>query len=283
MREGARWRNYEEALRRWAEVAELVIERLEKEGPLPSRSFEGGRAYGPAFDAASGVKPASVVLAALLDRGVLVSAGRASGQRVYDLAERVLPPAVLQAPEPPEPELLREVSLRAVRSRGALTEAAIREHWRLKGGRARLQPQLEALAAAGELRELAVDDGGPPVYVDASADLHAEPGRAALLLSPFDNLLWDRALTRRLFGFDHIIEIYKPARDRRYGYYVLPLLWRDRIVGRADLKSDRRAGELRVLAFHREPGVRASARLDDALEQALARLAELAGLASIRR
>ena len=70
-----------------------------------------------------------------------------------------------------------------------------------------------------------------------SLDLSAPT--AAVLLSPFDNLLWDRPFARRVLGFDHLIEVYKPAPQRRYGYYVLPLLWRDRIVGRADLKSER--------------------------------------------
>ena len=77
-----------------------------------------------------------------------------------------------------------------------------------------------------------------------------------MLLSPFDNLLWDRPFARRVLGFDHLIEVYKKEHERRYGYYVLPFLRRDRIVGRADLKSERGEGALVVKAFHREPGVR---------------------------
>lgn len=99
-----------------------------------------------------------------------------------------------------------------------------------------------------------------------------------MLLSPFDNLLWDRDFVRRVFGFDHVIEVYKPAPQRQYGYYVLPLLWRDRLVGRADLKSERSTGELVVRAFHVDPGVRASGALDDALERALDRLRLVVGL-----
>jgi uncharacterized protein len=102
--------------------------------------------------------------------------------------------------------------------------------------------------------------------------------RGATLLSPFDNLLWDRPFVERLFGFKHLLEIYKPQSQRVYGYYVLPVLRGDRIVGRADLKSDRKAGVLRVMAFHREPGVRDTDALREALMRSLARLARAAGL-----
>jgi uncharacterized protein YcaQ len=107
--------------------------------------------------------------------------------------------------------------------------------------------------------------------------------RAAVLLTPFDNLLWDRPFARRILGFDHLIEVYKPAPQRRYGYYVLPFLRGDRIVGRADLKSERQEGRLVVRAFHREDGVRRSGALDDALDRALDRLARTIGLAEVVR
>jgi uncharacterized protein len=80
-----------------------------------------------------------------------------------------------------------------------------------------------------------------------------------------------------------VIEVYKPAPQRQYGYYVLPLLWRDRIVGRADLKSERRERELVVKAFHREPGVRRSGALDDAFDRALDRLRRTIGLERVVR
>jgi uncharacterized protein YcaQ len=86
-----------------------------------------------------------------------------------------------------------------------------------------------------------------------------------------------------MLGFKHVIELYKPAPQRRYGYYVLPFLWRDRIVGRADLKSERKEGALVVKAFHVEPGVRRSKALDEAFERALDRVRRVAGLERVTR
>jgi uncharacterized protein YcaQ len=195
----------------------------------------------------------------------------------------VLPRAALDAPVPGEPERLRALALKAVISRGALTEAGVMEHWRLKGGVGRIRPTLDALVADGLLERLAVEDGRAPVLVPAGADLEPGAPTGAVLLSPFDNLLWDRPFARRVLGFDHLIEVYKPAPQRRYGYYVLPFLWRDRIVGRADLKSQRTEGALVLKAFHRESGVRASRALDDALDRALDRLRRACGLETVQR
>ena len=103
----------------------------------------------------------------------------------------------------------------------------------------------------------------------------------ALLLSPFDNLVWDRTFLERIFGFRHVIEVYKREPERIYGYYVLPLLRRDRLVGRADLKHDRAERTLVVKAFHPEPGSRGS--LDDCLDAALGRLARVLGAEHVRR
>jgi uncharacterized protein YcaQ len=132
------------------------------------------------------------------------------------------------------------------------------------------------------VREVQVDDGGSPVYVPASAELDGSP-RAAVLVCPFDSLLWDRAFVERLFGFDPRMEIYKRPEERIYGYYVLPLLLGDRLVGRLDLKTEREEGVLVVRALHLEPGVRASARLDDGIDAALARLALAVGAETVRR
>jgi uncharacterized protein len=264
------WGTHDRALRDHAELVEPVLERIRAEGPLGSRDFEGQGGGGM-----WNWKPAKMVLEALWDRGVLAIAGRRHFQRAYDLAERVIPKRWLDAPVPPEDVTLRELAVQAVAARGALTEAAIREHWRWKGGRARLHHHLEALVADGRLDELAVDDGGPPVYVVGGAELADVPA-PPVLVCPFDNLVWDRPLLERLFGFRHVIEVYKREHERTFGYYVLPLLAGDRILGRADLKSDRAEGVLRVRRFTREPGVRGN--VDAKLERAALRLARTLGL-----
>ena len=271
------WRWHTEAFQHHAHLVEPVLQRIRDEGPLPSRAFEG-KGRGGMWN----WKPAKLMLEALWDRGDLAIAGRPNFQRLYDLAERVIPKRYLEAPLPTEAESYRELAVAAVRARGALTEAAIREHWRWKGGRAVLHHHLEALVVEGALREVQVDDGGPPMYVPPEAELDGG-GASAIFLCPFDNLVWDRPLLQRLFGFQHVIEVYKREHERVYGYYVLPLLWGDRIVGRADLKSDRAEGVLRLKAFHREPGVRSSQALDDALDKALAKLLRIVRLERVER
>jgi uncharacterized protein len=269
------WGVHDRALREHAELVEPVLERIRAEGPLASRDFGGVRTSSDMW----GRTPAKGVLEALWDRGVLVVASREAFQRRYDLAERVIPRVVLDAPVPDEDETLRTLALLAVRARGALTEPAIREHWRLKGGRARLHHHVLGLVDEGLLREVHPDDDGPPFYVDAEAELDGDKA-PPVLLCPFDNLLWDRPLLERLFGFRHVIEVYKREHERLYGYYVLPLLAGDRILGRADLKADRRDGVLHVKRFHPESGVRGN--VDARLERAAARLARVLGLEEVR-
>jgi uncharacterized protein YcaQ len=272
---GGHWGMHDRALRVHGELVEPILARIEAEGPLGSRAFEGNGSGGM-----WSWKPAKMVLDALWDQGRLVVAGRQSFQRQYDLAERVLPRHVLDAPPPPEDETLRTLALLAVGARGALTEAAIREHWRLKGGKALLHHHLEALVDEGRLEQVSTDDGGAPFYVLSGAELGGDPA-PPVLVCPFDNLVWDRRLLERVFGFRHVIEVYKREHERRYGYYVLPLLAGDRFVGRADVKADRAAGVLRIKRFTPEPGARGSQ--DEKLERAALRLARTIGLERVER
>jgi hypothetical protein len=258
------------------ELTQQVLREIGARGPLGSRHFEGSGSGGM-----WNWKPAKIVLEALHSAGRLAIAGRDGFQRLYDLPERVFPPELTaNGAAPSDDEYTRWATLRGVEARGALTESAVAEMWRLKGGVARIRPHADALVAEGKLRRLEVADGKAPVLVPAGV----EPGGPlppALLLSPFDNLVWDRAFLKRVFGFEHVIEIYKREHERVYGYYVLPLLRRDRLVGRADLKHDRAQGVLRVKAFHPEPGVRGD--LDSTLDAALVRLARVLGAETVSR
>ena len=273
---GRRW--YGNVLAEHPDVVEHVLEEIRERGPLGSRHFDGATGGGM-----WSWKPAKRVLDALWNHGDLVIADRQSFQRLYDLAERVVPKRVLETETPPADERLQTMALAAVRARGVLTESGVVEHWRLGGGVKGIRPVVDRLVADGALERHEVDDGRAPVLVEKGTELDRPVSAAAVLLSPFDNLLWDRPFARRILGFDHLIEVYKQQHERRYGYYVLPLLWRDRIVGRADLKSERRDGALVVKSFHRETGVRASGALDDAFDLALAKLARAIGLERVVR
>jgi uncharacterized protein len=259
------------------DVKARVLTALREQGPLPTRFFEGGGGGGM-----WNWKPEKRILEDLFAAGEVVVAGRDGFQRLYGLPKQVIPLEYLEAPAPSEEEFVRGYALRAVQGRGALTDAGIAEHCRFRGGARAMRPVVDELAAEGLVRRVALGDGGAPVVVPANADLDGG-ARGGVLLSPFDNLLWDRAFVERVFGFRHVIEVYKRPHERVYGYYVLPFLDGDRLAGRADLKADRAEGVLRVRAFHLEPKVRRSAALETAFEKALARLAKVLGLERVER
>jgi uncharacterized protein YcaQ len=272
------WRG--DVLARHADLAAEVRAAILERGPLTSRDFEGAGGGGGMWN----WKPAKMVLEALWNSGEIAIAGRVNGfQRLYDLPERVLPRAVLEAPPPDPQSRLRELVRRAVVARGALTDAGVANHWDLRGGAARIKPVADELVASGVLERLALEGTSATVLVLAGTDLDPPRPSAAVLLSPFDNLLWDRQFVRRVFDFEHVMEIFKRPGERVYGYYVLPFLWRDRIVGRVDLKTERREGTLVAKAVYVEPGVRRSGALDDALDRALDRLRRTIGLERVVR
>ncbi len=290
MRDGVPWHG--DVTGRYPGLAERVLAEIRERGALGSRDFTGKRdpsphRVGTSSETMWSWKPAKQMLDALFAAGELVVADRVNFQRRYDLPERVLPGEVLDAPIPSEQEAIKALVVKAVRARGALTEFAIAEHvrpiWNFLGGAKAPRPYVDSLLAEGKLERLAVEDGRAPVVVEAGVELDRPRPSTALLLSPFDNLLWGYQFATRVLGFEHVIEMYKPAPQRRYGYYVLPFLWRDRIVGRADLKSERRNGALLVKAFHLEPGVRRSRALDEAFDRALERIRRTAGLERVVR
>ena len=198
--------------------------------------------------------------------------------RVYELTERVVPPAVLALPAPEEDEAKRELLLMAARSMGVATLQDLCDYHRINVPRAR--PLVAELAEEGRLIPVTVEGWDRPAFLHPDAAI-PRTARARALLSPFDSLVWFRPRTERMFGFRYRLEIYVPAHKRVHGYYVLPFLLGDRLVARVDLKADRAAGALLVQAAHAEPGA-GTPETAGALAAELALMAGWLGLGTVR-
>jgi len=239
--------------------AEALLARIADEGPLAASDVSETRGKSGWWEWSD----AKHALEWLFWSGQITTATRrGSFARVYDLPERVLPRAIVEAPTPSPDDARRELLERSARALGVATAADLRDYFRLKPEDARAG--LEQLVEAGTLIPVRVRDWSQTAYLHRDARVPRRiKGQA--LLAPFDPLIWERSRTERLFGIRYRIEIYTPAEKRVHGYYVLPFLLNDAIVARVDLKADREAGTLKVQAAHLEPG---------APPQTAARLAE---------
>jgi uncharacterized protein YcaQ len=224
-----------------------IKERIAVEGPLGSLAFEDDRPErGTWWD----WKPAKRALEDLFACGELTSAGRTAGfARLYELPERYLPRG-LDGSDPGEAESLRVLLRRSLGALGVATALDAADYYRLSSHGWR--NALADLVASGEAVELRVEGWRPPAYalpgaLDGSLRL---PRHRPTFLSPFDNLVWFRPRDERLFDFHYRIEIYTPAPKRQFGYYVLPLLAGGTLVGRADLKVERKERRLRCHALY---------------------------------
>jgi uncharacterized protein YcaQ len=199
--------------------------------------------------------------------GDVVSAGRTGFERTYALPEQVMPTEVYSR-EVPREEAVRTLMERAARAHGIGTLSDFADYYRLKTGDAK--PALASLVDEGVVHEVSVPGWKKAAYLHRDARI---PRRieATALLSPFDPVVWERDRALRMFGFHYRIEIYTPAPKRVYGYYTLPVLVDDALVGRIDLKNDRKRGVLRVQSAWREEGV-----ADAVAERVVPALRELA-------
>jgi uncharacterized protein len=268
------WGGMRRVARERPELLNEVLEQVREHGPLAARDLaeERPRPSGPWWDWSESKKAIEL----LFWSGEVTSARRRNFERMYDLPERVLPKAVLEAPTPSEEDAQRELIRLAAVAMGVAAEPELRDYFRLPvaGFRARLAELVEAQ----ELLAVEVEGWDRPAYLHRDARI---PRRvdARALLGPFDNLLWERTRVERLFGFRFRLEIYVPKPKRVYGYYVLPFLLGDRIAARVDLKADRHAGLLRAQAVHLEPG--APPETTGALREELELLAGWLGLTGV--
>ena len=228
------------------------------------------------------------VAASLWSSGELAIRERRNFQRTYDLAERVIPEELRRRPLSTA-DGLEALLLTALDGHGWATTGTLAATWRLKNRKAELVNTLRRLHEKGAVLACALEgrEGSPtmgwirPEHREQAARIErARPrAEAGVLLSPFDPLLWDRARVARLFGFDALLEIFKPAPQRVYGYYCLPVLAGEHLVARVDLKADRKRGALRVVSAHYEKARADVARRDrEAARIAVARYAGALGL-----
>ena len=226
-----------------------VLAEVEERGPIAASELAlGGKGAGGWWGWSEGKR----ALEFLFWCGALTTAlRRPTFERVYDLPERVLPRPVLDTPTPPADVAQRRLVRHAARALGIATASDLRDFFRLDALDTRAR--LAELVEAGDLLPVAVEGWKRPAFLDPAA---RRPRRidACALLSPFDPLVWERERTARLFGFRLRLEIYTPAHKRVHGYYVLPFLLGENLVARVDLKAERAAGCLHVLAAHAEPG-----------------------------
>ena len=193
-----------------------------------------------------------LTLERLYDAGLLVSSGRTKFSRLYALPEQVELPKPTLSPEAQKLALVQK----SVVAIGVGTAEDIADYFRFRT--TDVKSMLKQLVQAGDVVEVQVEGWEKPGYAPASLNLEQgfEIGeRQVRLLSPFDPVTWRRDRALRLYDFDYRIEIYTPEAKRKYGYYTLPILYQDRLVGRVDLKNDRKAKALNVLSLWHEPWV----------------------------
>ena len=222
---------------RWHKVSrktcDEVLARLRGEGPLTATELGGAKAGGPWWDW-SEVKIAAEWL---FDTGEAACVRRIGWRRVYDLPERVIPPELLDK-DASDAECLSYLVAAAVRALGVATRADIREHLRLP--QADTNADIDRAAEVSGLTPVTIAGGNKPLpaWADPEALAWLDAGgrgtHRTTLLSPFDSLIWDRKRTKRIFGFQHLLEAYVPKDKRVHGYYTMPLLSGGRLLGRAD-------------------------------------------------
>ncbi len=271
------------------ELRAHIMSEIGEKGPLPSRFFEDRSRAGWESTGWTSGRNVSRMLDHLWTRGELMVAGRSGGQKLWDHAERCLPSWTLREALP-EDEVTRRAAVKAIRALGVAQPAHIRQHF-TRGRYPALPAVLADLEASGTVQQARIQADGAawrgPWYVHVDdlpllehLDTDGWEPRTTLL-SPFDNLICDRKRTELLFNFRYRIEIYVPAGKRKYGYYVLPILHEDRLIGRIDPMMDRKQGVLRVNAVYAEADTPDSPETARAVGGAIEDLATFLGAARI--
>jgi uncharacterized protein YcaQ len=253
------WKYSHEWLAGHASEVDRLLALVRERGPVRSTDFartDGKRGGWWEW------KPEKRALEMLFTAGELMIARRDKFQRIYDLRERVLP-GWDDSRLPSLEETKRALALKAVRALGITRARWVGDYFRTdKRATASL---VSALAGEGLLSRVSVEGWDEEAYVhpdnlgliEAASSGRRRP-TLSTLLSPFDPLVWDRARAREMFGFDYKLECYTPAPERRYGYFTLPVLRANSLIGRLDAKAHRKEKRFEVKAIYLEPGIAAS-------------------------
>lgn len=253
-------------------LADDLLARLHSEGPATFSQLEVKRDQrrGSWWDW-SDVKRA---LEYLFEDGVITAIGRTNFQRIYAPVADVVPQH-LRDTSIPEPDARRALVLAAVRALGVGTQKDVADYFRFRSAPTAIA--LRELVDSGVVEQVSVEgwtDNGKPVAAFAPTDsvIPKKAPSVSTILTPFDPVTWNRDRASRVFGFDYKIEIYTPAAKRKFGYYSLPILMDDALVGRIDLKADRKTRTLIVRSAHWEPRrpENAAERLADVVRRAAA-------------
>lgn len=265
-----------------------VLHEIRRRGPLPASSFEDRSEHAWQSSGWTGGRNIDRMLTGLWIRGFLVVARRESGRRWWDLAERWLPPWTPKQPMS-ERQVVRQAAQRSLRALGIARMRDIDRHF-IAGRYPGLPEVLKSLEKEGLIERVEVREGStawPGTWYVHADDLPRIDGLQGdrwkprtTLLSPFDNLIRDRDRTRLLWGFDYTIEIYTPAVKRKYGYYVLPILHGDQLIGRIDPYFDRKQKQLSLRAVHAEAAQRTD-RAGSSVVSAITQLARFVGAKTV--
>ncbi len=243
-----------------ADLRSYFLSELKRRGPLLSRQFEDkalAKRHGSGWGSYSDI---SRMLFHLLFKGEVMVAGRQGNQKLWDLSERFLPSWVSKK-QLSQQEVEYEGVQRSLRALGIANESEISLHF-LRGRYVNLKETLKQLQAESKIQPINILDGpvgkGDRYIHSQDVQLLEELGSdrwtpRVSFLSPFDNLICDRARTKILFNFNFTSEIYTPQSKRKYGYYVLPILYGDKFIGRLDPLMDRKNEKLLINAVHAEP------------------------------
>jgi uncharacterized protein YcaQ len=239
-------------------LRDQILDQIRTRGPLRSRDFPNTSRTDWRSSGWTEGRSVNRMLDFLWVEGVLTVAGRAGQERLWDLAERWFPEWTPRARLTPEERSDRAVE-HSLRALGAATARHVSQYFLRAHQRGRfydLPGSLKRLMASGAVLPAKVTGRKGDWYLhhDSLPLLDAAWQPRTVLLSPFDNLIADRQRTRELFGFDYTIEIYVPQQKRKRGYYAMPILAGDRLIGTVDPRFDRASRTLVVNAVVLEPG-----------------------------